>query len=134
MADTRNTVQKSIIMETIRQTGGHQAAESVYKAVHETYPSISRATVYRNLNQLALQGTLKKVQVPEGADVFDLYTEPHYHIRCSVCGRVYDVDLPYMEDLNSRISNYHGFQIQSHDIVFNGICPNCVVSTNSKEA
>lgn len=132
MADRRNTVQKGIILESIRQIGGHQTADAVYDHVHVNYPTISKATVYRNLNQMTELGDLKKVQLPDGADVFDLRTNPHYHIRCSVCKRVFDVELPYMQDLNTKIRDTHGFVISGHNIVFSGICPECIANEPNK--
>lgn len=132
MTERRNTMQKGIILDSIRQTSGHQTAEAVYEIVHTHYPTISRATVYRNLNQLAETGELKRVQLPDGADVYDLRTTPHYHIRCSVCRRVFDVELPYMQDLNSQLPDTHGFIISGHNIVFSGICPQCIANERDK--
>ena len=121
---TRNTLQKKIIMEAMEKLF-HPTADEVFCEVSREYPAISKATVYRNLNQMAEQGTLLKIPIPDGADRFDITVKNHYHIRCSCCGRVYDVDMPYFSNLESQITDAHGFDIKGHEIIFAGICPDC---------
>ena len=71
---TRNTVQRQIVLQAVRSLHDHPTADSVYAVVAAEHPSISKATVYRNLNQLALQGEILRVPVPTGADRFDFNT------------------------------------------------------------
>ena len=125
MKSTRNTIQREIILCAVRQLHHHPTAEEIYHAVVFQYPSISKGTVYRNLNLLAELGEIQKVSIPDAADRFDFNTAAHYHLRCSSCDRVYDVDMAYQKDIESKIRNTNGFLIQKHDIVFQGICPGC---------
>ena len=81
--------------------------------------------MYRNLKQLSESGEIRKLEIPGGADRFDHGCHDHYHIRCLKCGRVFDVEMEYMEDLGKRIKNTHGFEFSGHDIIFKGICPGC---------
>ena len=67
----RNTVQRAMTLEAVRRLHAHPTAEEVYRQVAAEHPSVSRATVYRNLNQLAAQGEILRVPVPTGADHFD---------------------------------------------------------------
>ena len=120
----RHTLQKDFILREAEQLN-HPTAEEVYNAVAEKYPSISKATVYRNLNQMAENGKLLKVRMMDGADCFDTRVVKHYHIRCKECGKVYDVDMPYLENLEKNVPDKHGFDFQGHEIVFIGVCPDC---------
>ena len=52
----RNTVQKGIVFDVFHEMNNHPSAGMVYEAVHEKYPEISKATVYRLLADAA--GTL----------------------------------------------------------------------------
>ena len=88
---------------------GHVSADEVYDVIAAERPNISRATVYRNLNRLAEMGKIRKIEVPGGADRFEHWSHKHYHVRCEKCGRIFDVDMPYMEDLEARIRDTHGF-------------------------
>ncbi|MGN0906470.1 MAG: Fur family transcriptional regulator [Bullifex sp.] len=126
----RQTIQCSIVLEAVTKTMGHATADEIYEMIHKDYPSLSRATVYRNLNRLADEGLIRKILLPGGADCFERMCSPHYHVKCRSCGRVFDVDMPYMEDLASRIRDDHGFEILSHDIIFSGICPECRASSS----
>lgn len=125
MTVKRNTLQKSLVLETVHKMKSHASADEVYSTIIENYPNISRATVYRNLNELAKSGEIKKVETPEGADRFDHQCFEHYHIRCLKCGKIFDVDMEYIKDLEKTIQNIQGFELKGHDIMFKGICPLC---------
>lgn len=122
---SRNTLQRKIILEAVRNMKNHPDAEMVYEKISTTNPLISKATVYRNLKLLAKQGHILHIPIPDGADCFDFNCDPHYHIKCRKCGRVFDVDMPYQKNLCSNIVNDKGFIIESHQIVFSGLCPDC---------
>lgn len=120
----RNTIQRGLVLEAVRLLP-HPTAEDVHIHVASAHPAVSRGTVYRNLNILAAKGLVRKVTVPDAADHFDHTLANHYHIHCRLCGRVVDADIPYQQDLPGNIVEDHGFLIESHDIVFTGICPDC---------
>ena len=120
----RNTIQRQLVLSAARALP-HPAAEEIYEKVMKDHPHISKGTVYRNLNLLVSQGELRKVSVPDGADRFDFNLSDHYHLRCACCGEVFDVDMDYLKDIETRIGDTKGFVIKGHDIVFQGICPKC---------
>lgn len=125
MASKRNTLQKSIIHKTVLDMKCHASADEVYDVIKKTYQNISRATVYRNLNELAKNKEIKKIEVPGGADRFDYQCFDHYHLRCLKCGKIFDVEMDYMKDLEKNIQNLNEFDFKGHDILFKGICPLC---------
>lgn len=122
---TRNTVQRQIVLQAVRSLHDHPTADSVYAVVAAEHPSISKATVYRNLNQLALQGEILRVPVPTGADCFDFNTQEHYHVRCTECGNVYDVFMPPITDLLDRVTDSSDVELTHYDILFEGVCAAC---------
>ena len=103
----------------------HPTADEVYAAVFKEYPNISRATVYRNLKQLAEIGEISEIETPGNADHFDYQLHAHYHVRCIECGKVFDVDMDYIPDLEKSIKDAHGFRFSGHNLMFKGICPAC---------
>ena len=125
MSIKRNTVQRTVVLDTVNTLKNHATADSVYNEIIKTHPSISRATVYRNLNLLAESGDIRRIEVPNGADCFDHRTFKHYHVKCSVCGKVFDVEMDYLNDLEKAIKNTNGFEFNGHDIIFSGICTLC---------
>lgn len=121
----RNTIQSSLVLETVRKLQCHATADEVYNEIIKTYPTISRGTVYRNLQRLCETGEIRKREIPDGADRFDHLCDDHYHIRCVKCGRVFDVDMEYIPKLEQLVRDAHGFSFTGHDIVFKGICSEC---------
>ena len=116
-ATTRNTIQRALVLEAVRSLHNHPTSADVYEVVREKHPNISRATVYR--------GEVLRVEVPNGADRYDFLNRPHYHAKCRVCGGVFDVDMPYQSDILAKVSDAHGFAIEEHEIIFNGVCSEC---------
>ncbi|MEG1750945.1 MAG: transcriptional repressor [Raoultibacter sp.] len=122
---TRNTVQRALVLDAVQALHCHPTSADVYEVVRAQYPNISRATVYRNLGVLAKKGEVLRVEVPNGADRYDFHNDPHYHMRCRQCGRIFDADMPHIAHLSDSINDTHGFKIDSHQIIFEGICPDC---------
>lgn len=122
---TRNTIQRALVLEAVQSLHEHPTSADVYEAVRSKHPSISRATVYRNLGVLADKGEVLRVEVAGGADRYDFFNEPHYHARCRQCGMIFDVDMPYRSDLTEDVIDSHGFRIEGHQIMFDGVCPAC---------
>lgn len=127
----RNTIQRALVLKAVNTLQCHATVEEIYSLVVKEYPNISKVTVYRNLNQLAENGEIRKLEVPGDADRFDHLCHDHYHARCLRCGRVFDVDMDYIEDLEKRIKDAHGFEFSGHDLMFKGICPDCKTKSRS---
>lgn len=121
----RNTIQRTLVLDAVNRLKSHATADEIYEAVVQTHPRISKATVYRNLNQLADDAEIQKLAMPDGPDRFDHILQRHYHAKCSRCGRVFDVEMDYMEDIIRLVKDAHGFAIDGHNLVFTGVCPSC---------
>ena len=121
----RNTIQCSLVLEAVNRLHCHATADEVYDVIVKEHPAVSRATVYRNLNRLSEMGNIRKIEIPGGPDRFDHQRHEHYHVKCAKCGRVFDVDMDYIADLEKRIKDTRNFQFTGHNIIFTGICPEC---------
>ena len=115
MTRRRNTIQKDLVRNTVYEMRRHVTANEVYEFIKETYPTIGKGTVYRNLDILVEEGALRKVEVLNGPNRFDFIK----------CGEVFDVDMDQIPDLLERIHNTHGIEFVDYDISFKGICPKC---------
>ncbi len=121
----RDTIQRRIIAGAVRRMRRHPTAEDVYVEVQKEHHSISKATVYRNLHELAEEGEIRAVFLPDSPERFDARTPHHYHFRCRRCGEVFDVDMGYLPGLDKAAADMYGFRVDDHDIVFQGRCPAC---------
>ena len=124
-ATTRNTIQRALVLEAVQSLHDHPTSADVYEVVRERHPNISRATVYRNLGVLASRGEVLRVEVPNGADRYDFRSKPHYHAKCRVCGGVFDIEMPQLDNLVAQVQDAHGFTIEGHEIIFDGVCAAC---------
>ena len=76
--------QRKIILETFKYLN-HPTVEQIYDKVHQDNPTISKSTVYRNLNVLLENKTIKKIKVLTGPDKYDYIDKEHYHVICNKC-------------------------------------------------
>ena len=68
MTNSRNTIQRQLVLSAVRQLQNHPTADEVYLEVQKNCPTISRATVYRNLKLLAEEGEIRLVSVELSED------------------------------------------------------------------
>jgi Fur family ferric uptake transcriptional regulator len=127
----RNTQQRQVILEELRRLRTHPTASELYEQVRQRLPKISLGTVYRNLELLNQAGLIRKLEFSGAEARFDGEVTDHYHVRCTVCGRLQDVP-EFDTDLRRRqIDSLCGFEILGHRLEFFGICPGCRDSTGS---
>lgn len=124
MLKHRETKQRRIVLETVRNHTDHPTANTIYEEVHAIDGKISQGTVYRNLNCLSENGEILHIKVP-GADRYDLRTDLHYHIICLKCGKVIDIPFNYLSDPDEKVADATGYTVFRHRAVFEGICPEC---------
>ena len=121
----RLTTQRQVILEELSKVKTHPTASELYDMVRKRLPRIGLGTVYRNLELMAENGLILKIEVGGTQKRFDAITEDHYHIRCSLCGRVDDIDVPVMEELATQAANSSSYLILGHHVEFTGICSAC---------
>ena len=120
--------QREIVLQTLKNNVVHPTAEDLYSMISSEYPEVSKATLYRNLGQLSDAGIIKKI---EGLDIpahFDHNTHLHYHFICEKCRRVFDVSSDVAVDVVKKTEQETGFLVKNHDIIFSGICKDCLES------
>ena len=125
--------QREIILETFHRLN-HPTAEQLYNAIHQTNPTISKSTVYRNLNILLENKIIKKIKQLSGPDRYDYVDKEHYHVLCNRCGKVFDFMYPFKkEELKEIIHKETGVITNVDSIILYGICEECRLKINCKE-
>jgi len=125
LPNMRLTTQRQIILEELGKVTSHPTANEVYDMVRKRLPRIGLGTVYRNLELMADTGVILKLEVGGTQKRFDATTEPHYHIRCSSCGKVDDVHIEVQQQINQLAKSASNYEILGHHIEFAGICHDC---------
>lgn len=121
-AGVRPSVQRLAILRNIVEKRQHPTADEIFRDLHTEYPTMSRTTVYNSLRVLTDAGLLRELEVESGNRRYDFKPQPpHGHLRCSRCGRIFDMELP--DGLHLPVAS--GFRIDSIDIFFRGLCCEC---------
>lgn len=128
------TRQRQTILTTIRQAHSHLSADEIYELVRKHLPRISLGTVYRNLEVLADQGLIQKLELGGTIKRFDWDPNKHYHIRCLCCGRVDNAPIAPLNTLEDELYGATVFSIIGHRLEFEGLCPECTKKEAEKEA
>ena len=123
--DIRLTPQRQVILEELAKVKTHPTAGEVYDMVRKRLPRIGLGTVYRNLDLMAENGMILKLEVGGSQKRFDATTELHYHIRCTCCGKVDDMEFSAMPQLDQLAAHASDYQVLGHHIEFSGICESC---------
>jgi len=125
MQVTKYSRQREAVKEYLKGSYSHPTADEVYQEIRNVYPNISLGTVYRNLNLLVEQGEAIKLTTEGGKDHFDGNPMLHYHLYCARCGRVSDIAMEPMQQLNTLAQVGYAGTIRSHSLLFLGECENC---------
>ncbi len=121
-----NTMQRRVIVEELKKLKSHPTADELYHVVRKRLPQISLGTVYRNLELLSEAGQVIKLELTGKQKRFDGNVEEHYHMRCSGCGKVMDIDDIEMDQIHKRLydltdrNGLEGFRLE-----LIGLCPEC---------
>jgi Fur family ferric uptake transcriptional regulator/Fur family peroxide stress response transcriptional regulator len=125
------TFQRMNILETIEKHG-HMAIEEIYDEVVKVHPSLSLATVYKNIILMVDNGVLVEVPITGRKPKYELNKNDHIHLICTECGEV--EDRPCLEEtdkiLKSMTSQEH-FSLNKQQINLYGVCEKCQVEEAS---
>ncbi|MHB8961803.1 MAG: Fur family transcriptional regulator [Saccharofermentanales bacterium] len=121
----RNTIQKQLVFNSVKKLMNHPTADEVYCNIVDSYPGISKATVYRNLNHLADEGLLLKISVPGAADKYDASLHSHYHAICRYCSTFIDLTVDNPVKVNLDEPSMKENKVSDFIILFNGVCESC---------
>lgn len=131
MTRFKRSRQRDRILSLLHSTKMHPTAGWIYESLKLEMPDLSLGTVYRNLKILEMQGKLQVLHSGSGFDRFDGDVHPHYHLICTTCGAVEDVDLPIQSELEQKAKALSGQRINGHRLDFFGLCTRCADQKNN---
>jgi len=71
----------------------HLTTDEIYKELQKTYPNIGLSTVYRNVEGMSEDGTLKRLIWTWPKAIYEKNIGTHAHFICEKTGKIYDVDV-----------------------------------------
>ncbi|MBI4976660.1 MAG: transcriptional repressor [Spirochaetes bacterium] len=116
------TTHRIAILEFMADNHSHPSAEDIYSALHQKFDSMSKMTVYNNLQTLVSSKLLQEIDIDKEKARYDCITATHHHFYCNVCKKIYDVAL---ECPNLNHETMDGHAIESVQGYFFGTCREC---------
>jgi Fur family peroxide stress response transcriptional regulator len=119
------THQRQAIYEVVMSLPGHPRPEDIYAGVRKKVPSISLATVYKNIRTFLNRGMLQEVSLHYGSLRVEANQLPHHHLVCVSCKSITDLEAANLGALRFRQVLPHGFQVKRVAVDVLGICGAC---------
>lgn len=124
------TKQKNLIKDLLmKEENKHFTAEQVLKILEEQGTPVSKATLYRTLDQLVENHEVMKWNFDGSSSCYQYlncehYRNKHLHFKCEECGRIMHIDYE-KKSLNSEFEKKYGIAIDISKTILYGICDNC---------
>lgn len=117
------TPQRITILQEIYKSG-HATVEEIYENILQIYPSISLATIYKNLISMCEAGIINEIKPPLQKQRYEINHMPHSHLICQICGFLQDVDID-VEKITKLKDCISDFEVSSMSVSVYGVCKNC---------
>jgi Fur family transcriptional regulator, peroxide stress response regulator len=121
------TPQRLAVIKILIENKAHPNIESIFEQLQRDFPTMSLATVYRNVMLLKSLGEVLEIGFPDGSNRYDgrkPYSHPH--VICVRCKCIIDPDLSTLQDLTEEVSRITGFKILTQRLDFFGVCSDCL--------
>ncbi len=119
------TRSQARIIQVLKSLNYAISAQDLYAKLKERCQPLGLATVYRALEALKAQGTVKSRILTSGEALYSLISHEPHHINCVCCGQSFVINDCPVHDLQKRLEQTHHFQIYYHTLEFFGRCPQC---------
>jgi Fur family ferric uptake transcriptional regulator/Fur family peroxide stress response transcriptional regulator len=125
------TFQRMTILSAIGELG-HANVDEIYGKVLETHPTLSLATVYKNIITMVDQGVLVEVPIAGKKSKYELKKEEHLHLVCVECGSVVDRELDdILAEDTKKIAQNSSFALKERQLNLYGVCDKCQMAAAS---
>jgi len=127
------THQRRVIYDTVMSLHEHPSPELIYEGVRKKIPTISLATVYKNVRTFLDSGMLREVSFHHGSLRVEPNEHQHHHLVCVRCKQITDLDAESLGPVRVRERLPRGFQVTRITVDVLGICAACAAKGSSKQ-
>jgi Fur family peroxide stress response transcriptional regulator len=115
------------IIKILAKSEGHPSVEDIHEQIRADFPTMSLATVYRNIVLLKSLGEVLELGFPDGSNRYDgNKPAPHPHVICIRCKKIVDPVLDSLDEMKKEVALETDFKILNHRLDFFGICSSCM--------
>ncbi len=119
------TQQRRVLYGVMKTMHGHPSPEEVYVEVKKKVPSISLATVYKNIHLFVESGVFREVSMHHGSLRVEMNDEVHHHMVCSRCKEISDIGEQELGLLAKKETLPGGFLVERYSVDVIGVCSKC---------
>lgn len=119
--------QRLKILEYLLKHRNHPSVDTIFQALGDDIPTLSKTTVYNTLSLFTQKGIVASLTVVNNELRYDVLKDPHAHFQCAICSRLYDIPLKNDLFLTDFIEEH---QVEDIQVTFKGVCKNCLKSRN----
>ncbi|MCF8051364.1 MAG: transcriptional repressor [Desulfobacterales bacterium] len=120
------TPQRLAIVKILARSEGHPSVENIHSQIAKDFPTMSLATVYRNIVLIKSLGEVLELGFPDGSNRYDGNKPyPHPHVICIKCKKIVDPDLDSLDEMKKEVELETDFTVLNHRLDFFGLCSNC---------
>ena len=121
------TPQRLAIVKILAKSEGHPSVENIHGEIKKDFPTMSLATVYKNISLIKSIGEVLELGFPDGSNRYDgNKPTPHPHVICIKCKKIVDPELHKLDEITKEVALETNFKILNHRLDFFGICSNCM--------
>jgi Fur family ferric uptake transcriptional regulator len=116
------------ILELLDEQSCALSAVEIQRGLSSRNRVVSRASVYRVMEELELLGVLQRVEIGQGMVRYEPVRHGpghHHHLVCDGCGRLEPFTDEGLERAISRLSDRLPLRVSEHEIVIHGACRTC---------
>ena len=122
----RLTPQRLAVLEVIKAGPGHMSVNDVLGRIGDRYPTMTAATVYRNLQWLKEVDLVAETDLGGDCHVYEFVADHrHHHLVCTRCKRVIDLPQSFMDPVFTAMRDDYGFVPEMAHVALFGLCPDC---------
>ncbi len=118
------SAQRIAIMHYLMLNRIHPSVDTIYSALVNDIPTLSRTTVYNTLWLFVEQGAVSSLNIDRHNVRFDYSEYPHAHFFCHECSEIFDIPLQRSQVVKSV--NNKALHIEQMDVYYRGVCSDCM--------
>lgn len=122
----RMTHQREAVLKALHATHEAVSVENIYERAAQDCDVLDLSTVYRTLDLFQQFGLVSVVNA-QGINYYEHIglAEPHVHLLCSVCGKIFNVPLAEAQPLLQGFAAQYHFTVDPTELTFQGVCETC---------
>jgi len=129
-----HTKQREELLEFLKSVvGQHITVSDIYNHLSEKGSNVGTTTIYRQLEKMIEEGTVKKYILDSSSAACFEYIDKDkecresgcVHLKCTSCGKLIHLHCDELTATQDHIYNEHNFKLDMTRTVLYGLCEEC---------